>query len=259
MSTTREPDVLVQAWLIDGPTTLPASTARAIEVATRTTPQRRRPLWPSWMEPRPMTFPRVLLAVAATAIVLVGGVLLTGPAAPGPIMSAPTASPSPAPSPSPTLAASPTAGASPVTFTSLQYGYAIDHPAAWRPTPATASWPFGAIVGKEEPYVDRFFAPPTGAGITFVGIAAQPLPDGMDAAAWMTDYAERLEATARPCGGPASAWTDVVVAGVAGRQVMSDCEPEPATDVVFVIDGTGYVMTGQPGAIERMLASFRPG
>lgn len=258
MSTTRDPDVLVQAWLIDGPTTLPASTARAIEVASRTTPQRRRPFWPSWLEPHPMTFPRVLLAVVATAIVLVGGVLLTGPAAPGPVVTAPTPTPTVAASPSSAVDPSPTPAASPTTYTSAQYGYTIEHPPAWRPTPATEAWRSGDIVGKEA-YVDQFYAPPTGVGVTFAGIAAQPLPAGTDAATWMTEYAERLEAFDRPCGGPASAWTDVVVAGVPGRRLIAECEPEPSTEVVFVIDGVGYVMTGQSGVIDQMLASFTPG
>ena len=49
MSTPRDPDVVLAAWLDDGPADLPSSTRRAISTAVRTTPQARAGLGlPAW-------------------------------------------------------------------------------------------------------------------------------------------------------------------------------------------------------------------
>ena len=267
MTTSREPDDIIQAWLDEGPRTLPAVTARAIEVATRDAPQRRS-AGPSWKEiVRMMTAAKPLAgAVTVLAAVVLGGALLSGlinEAGPSGATDAPSPQPPPTASPTPTVAATPSPTSSPTpslaTFTSPLYGYTVAHPPAWRPTPATDRWPVGGPVGPVETYVDHFAAPPSGTGVTFVGIAAQALPDGMDAAAWMADYAERLEAGDRPCSGPAADWTDITVAGGPGRRLLAACDPEEIAEVVFVVGATGYVMTGQPSVVDRMLDSFQPG
>jgi hypothetical protein len=264
MTTARDPDDRILAWLAEGPTSLPTSTARAIEVAAQATPQHRRTPVPRWKGPNPMHVPKGLAVAAALVIAVVGGLLLASPGTFGPV--APTSSPSPSPSPSmsssPPPSPSPTPSApaaSPAVYTSSQYGFTVEHPAAWRPTPATEAWD-GGMVGPGSASLDQFYAPPTGVGVTFVGIGAQPLPDGMDATAWMTDYAERLEAAQRDCGAPASAWIDIeVLDGVPGRRVTLPCEPEDGTEVLFVVDGIGYLFTGQPGTVDRMLEGFQPG
>ena len=142
------------------------------------------------------------------------------------------------------------------TFTSSQYGYSVGRPQVWAPTPATEAWPVGGPVGPAEAWVDRFFSPP-GAGVTFVGIAAQPVPDGMTDAAWLLAYAEGLEASERPCGGPAADWTDTTVAGVPARELVAQCDPDPTSEVAWVVDGVGYVISGNQGVVELMLGSFQ--
>ena len=72
MTVQRDPDAILAAWLEEGPTGLPEPSRRAIAVNTRTTTQRRRPLWMPWRKPVMNTYAR--WAVAALAIVIaVGG------------------------------------------------------------------------------------------------------------------------------------------------------------------------------------------
>ena len=72
MNVKRDPDAILAAWLEDGPTVLPEQTRRAIAVTTRTTTQRRHPLWVPRGRPLMNTYAR--WAVAAIAVVLaIGG------------------------------------------------------------------------------------------------------------------------------------------------------------------------------------------
>ena len=58
MSAPRDPDVILAAWLDDGPADLPSSTRRAISTAVRTTPQSRAGLGlPAW-RPTDVQVPR---------------------------------------------------------------------------------------------------------------------------------------------------------------------------------------------------------
>ena len=68
MSAPRDPDVILAAWLDDGPADLPSSTRRAISTAVRTTPQSRAGLGlPAW---RP-TMSKFLALAGAAAVVAV--------------------------------------------------------------------------------------------------------------------------------------------------------------------------------------------
>ena len=72
MNVQRDPDAILAAWLDEGPTRLPEPTRRAIAVNTRTTTQRRRPVWMPPRRPLMNTYAR--WAVAAIAVVLaIGG------------------------------------------------------------------------------------------------------------------------------------------------------------------------------------------
>jgi hypothetical protein len=260
MSTTRDTDQILHAWLEEGPVTLPGPTVRAIEVATRATPQRRPALpWP-WRIPLMNQRVGLVATLVAVAAVGLGGWYVFGPARSdssiGQSLPIRTSSPPDAAIASPSSSpVEPTT----VTFTSPIYGYSIEHYPVWVPSAATERWKFGAMIGNFEPYIDRFNAPSAG-GASYVGIAAQPVPNGMTAQAWMIDYAERVEAFDRLCGGPATAWTDTTVAGVPGRRLVLECKTgltTPATETVWVVDGVGYVITGNQTVVESMLETFR--
>ena len=140
------------------------------------------------------------------------------------------------------------------TFISPLYGYTVDHPTAFVATPATEAWQPNALVDTEVPWVDRFFAFQTQG---FVGIAAQDVPTGSTATAWMSDYAERL--VDRLCGGPPSAWTDTTVDGVAARRLEFECDGTSAVEVVWVDGDRAWVITGESAVVDLMLATFEAG
>jgi hypothetical protein len=81
----------------------------------------------------------------------------------------------------------------------------------------------------------------------------------MSSAAWLLDYAQRMAASARDCKGPVDAWTDAVVGPLAIRRIDLVCQEIRLSDVAFVVDGTGYVMTGNREAIALFLDTFSAG
>jgi hypothetical protein len=117
MSVQRDPDAILAAWLDEGPTGLPEPSRRAIAVNTRTTTQRRRPLWMPWRKPVMNTYARWAVAALAIVIAVGGAAYLLGPGGsqvggkPTPNASAP-ATPAPSRSAVPTAQA-PTARPSP--------------------------------------------------------------------------------------------------------------------------------------------------
>ncbi len=115
MNVPRDPNAILGAWLEDGPNRLPEATRRAIAVNTRTTTQRRRPIW--MPQRRPFMSPIVRFAIAAVAIVVVvGGVLYVFAPAQGGVGGRPTATASPTPRPTSTPSASPTPAPSPAAL-----------------------------------------------------------------------------------------------------------------------------------------------
>ena len=114
MTTPRNPDLIVSAWLDEGPTRLPDETRRAITVAFPLTTQRRRamraPRRPNTMS----TTLKLALGAAAVIAVVLGGAFLIRPGTAdqgvggGPMPSpTPTASPTPTPTPSAAPSATP--------------------------------------------------------------------------------------------------------------------------------------------------------
>jgi hypothetical protein len=138
------------------------------------------------------------------------------------------------------------------TFTSPIHGYTIEHPAVYRATPATEEWTDG-VVGNAEPWVDRFFAPVGGAA--FVGIAAQSLPEGMTPTEWLDAYVE--SAAGRGCAVPVANWGDATVGDAPARRAEFDCGDTAAVDVAWVVEGRGYVITGEPPVVDLILATIR--
>ena len=107
MSTERDPNAVIAAWLDEGPIELPDPNRRAIETAIRTMSQRRRGFGLPWRFST-MNGPTRLAIMAATVVVVaLGGIYLVNPGSegsiggPGPSV-APSATPSPTAAPTPT-------------------------------------------------------------------------------------------------------------------------------------------------------------
>jgi hypothetical protein len=204
-----------------------------------------------------------LAAAAAFVAVLGAGVIMFGnggdtggPSTPPPTPSAqPTLVPTASPAGSP--AASPAAAG---PFTSPLFGYTVTRPAGWTVIATTLPWTAGG-----DPRFDVFAAPVSQSpDFDDVSVSAQPVPGGVTTAAWLLAYAERVAASPRDCKGPVEAWTDEDVGSLAIRRLDLECQGAPGqtlnlVDVAFVVDGTGYVMSGNPTVIAQFLDEFEPG
>ena len=201
MTTPRDPDAILAAWLEEGPNALPEPTKRAIAVNTRTMNQRR---YLKWMPQRsPMMVPLARIAVAAILVVAVlggavyllmpgGGIGGRPPASAAP-STAPSASPSPSLSAVPTPTATPPSTAGWLPFTSSHYGYSIAYPPTWAATQATGAWDFSkdrlrlpaaAPGGVWDVLLGN---PPNGPETAILGFAAD-VPAGTSEDAWLASY-----------------------------------------------------------------------
>lgn len=244
----------VRDWLDDGSDRTPLAAIDAVLFAVRTTPQARDLRIP-WRTSMPMT----LRLAAGIAIIAVLGVGALGFLGSGSNLGAP-----------PAQTVAPTPSAETVAFTSALYGYSVDRFVGWEVTPATVQWPDGAInTGTNPEWFDLFFFDPAENAVGYVGVGAQPIPDGMTADAWMRAYAERQAASDFACKGPADDWVDATVGTFAIRRLDVICNGEmsngeivtnrTAVHVLFVVDGRGYVITGNPDGVRSLLSSFQPG
>jgi hypothetical protein len=93
MSIRRDPDAILAAWLEEGPTALPEPTRRAIAVTTRTTTQRRHPLWMPRGRPLMNTYARWAVAAVAVVLAIGGAAYFLAPAG-GQVGGRPNATPS---------------------------------------------------------------------------------------------------------------------------------------------------------------------
>ena len=79
MTTPRDPDEVLAAWLDEGPTRLPDQTRRAIAVAIPTTTQRRRGRNAPWRNPSMKPIARIATAAIAVVLVIGGAVVVMRP------------------------------------------------------------------------------------------------------------------------------------------------------------------------------------
>ena len=242
-------------WLEDDATAAPE---QALEIVLASLPSiKQRRAWRAPWRTTPMTSTlRLGLAAAVVVAATVGGIYFLGSRSDTPVAAPETPSPSVAPSDAPAPSGSPavvqTSRPNWTRFTSPQYGYTVDHPTAFQATPATEEWPLGEVVGNQEPWVDRFFAP--FGQTTFVGIASQQLPADMTPEAALTAYEQQV--AERLCAIPLDAWTDATVGDAPARRAEFACGDSPAIEYAWVNGDRGWVISGNPDVVELMLESF---
>lgn len=151
-----------------------------------------------------------------------------------------------------------TASQPPASFTSPLYGYTVSRPADWVVTPATVPWQVATTLGTNHATFDSFEGPAAEEDYVRVIVAAQPVPTAMTPADWMLDNAQRQAASGRDCKGAVDAWADAIVGELEIRRVDLTCYGMGLSDVAFVVDGTGYVMSGNQPVIALFLDTFEP-
>jgi hypothetical protein len=242
-------------WLEEDDSTAPE---QALEIVLASFPsiKQRRAVRVPWRTTSMSSTMRLGLAAAVVVAAALGSVYFLGSrsnsSVGGPGTPAPTVAPSPSAAPSESPAAVQTTRPNWTTFTSPLYGYTVDHPTAFQAAAATEEWPLGEIVGKEEPWVDKFFA--AVGQTTFVGIASQQLPAGLAAEAALTAYQEQV--TERLCAVPLDAWTDTTVLDAPASRAEFSCGDSPAVEYAWINGDRGWVISGNPDVVELMLESF---
>jgi hypothetical protein len=242
MTTPRDPDLIVAAWLDEHAVPLPETTQRAIDVAIRTTPQERRSLWP----PRRLTPMNNLLrlGVIAVAIVVValGSItFLQRPAAPGVGASpAPSTASSPAPDPSTWE-----------TFTSGRYGFEVRYPDGFDVYPATGQYRPG-IDNDDQVVSDRITV---GAGFSGLYSSSTAREAGLSPEQW-------IERFVCPCEPPVSEWASRTVDGQPALQAVTDGGEQTIEVYVFTDErvyrfiGANLLVRDQP-LWEAFLSTIR--
>jgi hypothetical protein len=258
MTTMREPDEILAAWLDAGPRDLPGQTRRAILTALPTTPQARRGrLAPAKLFWRSGT---ARLAVVAIAAVIAAGGLLS---LLGPSRQAPGASPTPSQTVGP--AATAAVEASPnlldtatwTPFTSTLNGFSARFPSDWTVTAATTAGDLASMSDAHRalsgPWAvfDEAVAP---AGPRRISGVSTKLPSGMTADQWLAAYRQPIiDRSAGSCFPTRDKWQAVTVDGQTNGGLYHGCEwyafpneiPDNYTlnyiEVILFVDGRAYV------------------
>jgi hypothetical protein len=264
MSTPRDPDAILAAWLDEGPHELPEPTRRAIAVATRSSHQTRHAAGLPWRSLPMNPFARIAIAVLALTVVIGGAVYLFRPGnqvggGPPPVATASPAAPA-APSAAPSATANETATPMPtpidttawIPFTSDRHGYSFDRPPDWSVVKSTRPWPFGSpgdVAGDGT--VDEFDQP--APGVAHWLVSSQAIPKGTTEAAWFTAYLTGTESMPAGCFPPRTQWQSITIAGhpAAVHGGLPACG---FTEAVAILGGRAYVFTGYP---DRVAASGR--
>jgi hypothetical protein len=202
MTTPRDPEVILAAWLDEHAIPLPASTQRAIDVAIQEIPQRRRSSrLPRRTEPMSLIL-RFGMAAAAVLIVAVGAAtVLRPPSDPGLGASAsPSVSSSPSPDPSTWS-----------TFTSDRYGFEVRYPAGWDVYPATGQYQPG-VDNEDQVVSDRITV---GAGFSGLYSSSTPREVGTAPDQWIERYV-------CPCGPDVGEWESRTVDGEPALQAITN-------------------------------------
>ena len=220
MNPNRDPDRLINAFLMEGATEL----ADEVFVAVRDhiDHTRQRTVIGPWREPdvnRYIKFALSAAAVLAIAVIGFGGAILGG------------STPSPSPAPSSTPAATATPAATPAgpalteTFTSDRYGITMSYPTGWVARPSTEAWTT-SVPDYLSNAGDVVYDPTLGEGGLWISVASQPLGDS-------TPDAWAAETIALDDG--CTATEPITIDGASGLVGADGC-----TRAAVTTDGRGY-------------------
>ena len=240
MSQPRDPETVIATWLEDGPIELPAEIRRAIAVAVRTQPRRRRMALVGGFAMTPLT--RLVTAAAIALAVGTVSVMVLSNRGTGP-----GSSPTPPPIGSADASSSASASSAPAasvpeltqSFVSPKHGYSIRYPAGWGAAPATLVGPWDPAAPEDPGAGDAFdfVSPPVGAGFR-AGSAA--IPAGVVVDDWISRYITQSDVPA--CSAPRSTLEPVVIDGQQGR-VRGFCGDATEIEATVVVANRVYVFT----------------
>ena len=261
MTSPRDPDAILAAWLEEGPNQLPDTTRRAIAVGLRSTHQTGRvrdvPWWRNSMNP----FARLAVASAAIVIVAGGAFYLLSPGNEGVLGPPPAASRLPSAAPTVAPSATPGASASPnawKTFTSTRFRYRLEVPAGWVHSFPVDDLPDNLFPGEDAQFADRWDEPVLRTPYLIVSVF-QPARGSI--ADWMERNVTQLTA-----GCDASPPIEISMGGATGERRSATCLSGFATEIVlFVIGERVYTIESSAAAedaatgravLDHVLATF---
>jgi hypothetical protein len=239
MTVKRDADVILAAWLDEGPDVLPESTRRAIAVSTRTTRQSRLPMGMPWRFSTMNGMTRYAVAAVAVVAVVVGGLFILRPSTThpggvgGPASPVPSASPSPSASPTPPESAAPSVGELTQAFISPTFGYSMKYPDAWRTTPTNGD---GPTSGGADEFVS------TESDGWYARALSRQIPDGVVVDDWIV---ETLQPSDDPgCMTPRATQESVIIDGREGR-ILGFCgtPAAPQIEATVVADKRAYLFS----------------
>ncbi len=234
MNIQRDPDVILSAWLHEGPTRLPDATRRAIAVSTRTTRQTRVPSRLPWRAPTLNGMTRYALTAVVVVALVVGGLYLLRPSADRSGGVGGPASPSPSASPASSGPPSPAASIPAMTqaFRSPTFGYSIRYPAGWKVTPTFKD-------GLTADGADHFDSVD---GLQLFRALSVVVPDGMVVDDWIAR--NLTQSSVVTCAPPRNTLDPVTIDGHDGR-LRGFCGAPPATEIEasVVIGNRVYLLT----------------
>ncbi len=181
-----------------------------------------------------------LIAVGAAAVIVLAAVVLAKPAPHESVGSSPI-----------------TAG----PYTSPLFAYTVDIPAGWEVVPASKPWPAGQRIETDPASVDTFRIPGSPINAS-MAVAAQHAPQGTTSTTWLTKWEAIREDIGGHCFGSSVGWMTATVVGLPGWHVKWRCdsptdERSNWDEYTFLAGGMGYVISGNPTMIDRVLESFR--
>jgi hypothetical protein len=155
-------------------------------------------------------------------------------------------------------------GASPISagrYTSPLFAYTLDVPAGWQVVPAIKPWPAGQRIETDSTAVDTFRIPGSPIDAS-MAVAAQVAPQGATSASWLSTWERIREDIGGHCFGSSVGWMTATVVGLPAWHVKWRCdnptdERSNWDEYTFLAGGMGYVISGNPAMIDRILGSFR--